>query len=269
MDEYFDKILLFMEDKIGLNRLALSDSIWKNAVKERMSACRMDQGESYYKKLIISPTEFQNLVELAIVPETWFFRDFPGIRYICKAVRELHAQGKKKVHIISVGCSSGEEPYSIAIALLEAGLLMDSFLIEGLDISANNIEVARKGLYGANSFRTSSLIDFSRYFIEEKGSKRVDWPLRDKVIFHAENILDPKITEKLLGPYDIIICRNFFIYLHPGAQKQVFQLFEKLLKPENGILIVASTEIELAVKHGFELISGPKNCAFHKQKSKV
>ena len=107
--------------------------------------------------------EQQALIEAVIVPETWFFRYPESFATLAKlASKRLAAiNNMRALRILSLPCSTGEEPYSIAMALLDAGLKPHQFKVDGMDVSPLSVEKARRALYGKNSFRGQD-IDFSR-----------------------------------------------------------------------------------------------------------
>ena len=113
-----------------------------------------------------SPVELQALIEAVVVPETWFFRDREAFSTLARLVQEAsptaHADGVRR--ILSLPSSTGEEPYSIAMALFDAGVPADRFSIDAIDISAHAIAVARRATYGKNSFRGHDLGFRARYF---------------------------------------------------------------------------------------------------------
>ena len=123
--------------------------------------------EDYEQFLDSSRAEWNELVESVVVTETWFFRDpeiyrrfrSPGAsRNGCPPIQPL------PLRLLSIPCASGEEPYSLVMALLDAGVAPDRFQIDAVDISARALARAERGVYGRNSFRGKDLAFRDRYF---------------------------------------------------------------------------------------------------------
>ena len=152
------KTLPLIADKLkaamGLDIATVGSSLIERVVRERMAALAIDDDGLYLARLQASAEELQALIELAVVPETWFFRDREAILATARLARErLAAQPGHPVRILSVPCSTGEEPYSLAMALLEAGLAPSQFVIEAYDIRTRSLAIAAARVYGRNSSR--------------------------------------------------------------------------------------------------------------------
>ena len=152
MIEHIERLL---KSRIGLDAESVGRSVIERAVRQRMQAQHKSTLEDYWITLNGSPKEQQALVEAVVVPETWFFRYPESFKALATLALERCTQlnTTRPLRIISLPCSSGEEPYSIAMALLDAGFAAEQFQIEALDVSDKVLEQARKGLYGRNSFR--------------------------------------------------------------------------------------------------------------------
>ena len=126
-----------------------------------------------------SPRQRQ-LIETVIVPETWFFRDREAYVALVKVVLEewLPAHGDGPLRLLSAPCSTGEEPYSMAMALFDAGLPANRFHIDALDISARSLARARRAFYGRNSFRGTNLSFRGRYFQAAAGGHHLAEAIR-------------------------------------------------------------------------------------------
>ena len=122
--------------------------------------------EDYRRSLEHSRAEWNELVESVVVTETWFFRDPEPIAAFVRLVREewLPAHSTASLRLLSVPCSSGEEPFSLVMALLDAGVPADRFQVDAVDISARALARAARGVYGRNSFRGKDLAFRDRYF---------------------------------------------------------------------------------------------------------
>src|SRR5262249_28978799 len=148
-----------------------------------------------------SKHEIQELIETVVVPETWFFRDAKAFEVLAEFVVHewLPASPQGSLKILSGPCSTGEEPYSVAMALLDVGMPAHRFTIDAVDISARAVAKAKAGVYGANSFRGQSLEFRERYFEETAIGYTLKRSVCRSVAFHQSNLLS---AEQLIGPYD-------------------------------------------------------------------
>lgn len=230
-----------LNQKIGLDSTTIGSLTIKRAVEHRCSACGLSDINTYFQVLQSSPQEFAELVEKIVVPETYFFRDSKSFDFLINFVRSEWAPSSSNsvLRLLSVPCSTGEEPYSMAIALIEAGLPTNRFRIDAVDISKCALDKAKRGIYGKNSFRGKEFIDKSRYFQQTQEGYEVNPSVRNTVTFRQNNILNASAFNQ--ARYDIIFCRNLLIYLVPSACTEVFNILNKLLLPQ-GLLFVGAAE---------------------------
>jgi chemotaxis protein methyltransferase WspC len=165
--------------------------------------------------------------------------------------------------VLSVPCSSGEEPYSIAIALAEAAFPADRCRIDAVDVCSRSLARARVGLYGRNSFRGGDLGFRHAHFDVVDQGHQLHQDIRDQVSFHLGNLftLDQVLGGRL---YDIIFCRNLLIYFDEATQARAMRLLRDRLAPE-GVLFVAPSEAGLASAHGFVAMGVARSFAFRKE----
>src|SRR5471030_656667 len=159
----------FLKDRIGLDVASVGEAIIERAVRQRLTICRSADSESYWQLLQTSADEQQALIEAVIVPETWFFRYPESFVTLAKlaAKRLADLNNMRALRILSLPCSTGEEPYSIAMALLDAGLKPHQFKVEGMDVSPLSVEKAKRALYFKNSFRGQDIAYRERHFSAE------------------------------------------------------------------------------------------------------
>jgi chemotaxis protein methyltransferase WspC len=231
-----------LRQKIGLDALTVGSNTIARCVNRRMAACGLTDIYLYLLKLQESPRELEELIETAVIPETWFFRDRGPFVFLSNyATSEwLPKHPGKVLRVLSVPCSTGEEPYSIAIALLEAGLNPKNFTIDAADISKVAIEKALRGVYGRNSFRDKNLDFRDRYFTSKGDLYQLNELVRSQVNFIQGNICDRYFLSDR-HPYDAIFCRNVLIYFDEVGREQTIQLLNKLLK-QQGILFLGHSE---------------------------
>lgn len=254
----FDKIINLVETKLGLKSHSMSLIIWKDRIHERMMICHLYTYEEYLSELQASSAEMQALIELMINSETWFFREKRAFDYISHRLNS-NSEGSF-LKVLSLACSSGEEPYSIAIALFDAGLAENDFHIDAIDISQREIDQAEMGEYREISFRGKDLNFRDKFFHETSKGWLINDQIKKQVAFYQGNILENE-HQFNLHSYDIIFCRNLLIYLDQKAQKDVLNLIKSLLDKE-GILFVSSAETEIVRKSDFKPIMFPGANAF-------
>ena len=161
---------------------------------------------------------------------------------------------RKTLRIWSAGCSTGEEPYTIAILLLESGDWWRDWQVEiiGSDINQRVLHTARKGVYKKSAHRATSPAMLAKYFVEEeKGNYRIIDRVRELVSFSSLNLLDPFKTS-LISNMDIIFCRNVIIYFDKEAKKKVIASFHDKLR-EGGYLLLGHSESLINLSNAFLL----------------
>ncbi|WP_175732845.1 CheR family methyltransferase [Burkholderia ambifaria] len=218
--------------------------------------------DAYWQQLNASADERRALIELFVVPETWFFRDREAFATLARlALERLAATPGRMIRVLSAPCSTGEEPYSAAMALLDAGLDPASFMIDALDLSARAIEQARLGCYGRNAFRGTATEFRARYFTPAADGWLLDERVRARVQFRQANLIEPGVDTGIR--YDFVFCRNVLIYFDRDAQDRVIGSLESWLA-DDGMLFVGPAETGVAMRHGMRSARVPLAFAFHR-----
>ncbi|MBP0580310.1 methyltransferase [Labrys sp. LIt4] len=255
----------FLARAIGLNAASIGPSAIERAVAARSKACKLDDIQAYWELLQNSEEETQELIEAVIVPETWFFRDPQAFAALTRLVTRgpLQADASRPIRLLSLPCSSGEEPYTMAMALLDAGLTAAQFRIDAVDLSARSLALARQGIYGRNSFRGQNLAFRDRYFDATDDGYRLRDTVRGLVQFSQGNIVAPDFYADPAS-YDFVFCRNLLIYFDAATQKHVVGVIRRLLAP-HGVAFVGHSEAGLMGSNGFTSAKIPMAFAFHKE----
>ncbi len=259
------QIVALLRETLGLDVASVGISLIERAVKRRVNANDLQDTSQYADLLQRSQPELQSLLEAVVIPETFFFRYPESFVALRKIIGEQFIFRTTKVRVLSVPCSTGEEPYSIAITLLDAGLPLEKIQIDAIDVSAQVLDIARLGLFGSNSFRGSELKFRDQYFHKtDAGFRLCDRVLRS-VEFKQGNILEErsKIGDE---PYDIIFCRNLLIYFYDEAQGQALENLRQFLTGD-GLLFVGPAETSLLAKHRFSPVKLAMAFAFRKSES--
>ncbi|MFW6374211.1 MAG: CheR family methyltransferase [Thermodesulfobacteriota bacterium] len=238
----FEAIASLLEERIGLAADTVGPETIRRAVLRRTAACNLSGLEAYLECLHRRPGEWEALIEQVVVPETWFFRN-PEAFVLLRQYLEcewLPENRNAQLRILSMPCATGEEPYSIAILLKEMGLAHGRFRIDAVDISAQALKTAKKGVYPAGSFRGKALAFRDTHFTPLHDGFRIHPSFRTGVRFLQANLVaDDFLTHE--PPYDIVFCRNLLIYLGARAKQRVVQAIKRLLTP-SGLLFLGHAE---------------------------
>ncbi len=251
-----------IRDKIGLSYETIGRKSIEEAISRHMRKLGIDKIEDYLKSMTISEERFDELTQDLIVPETWFFRYGESFAFLARhAVKSIEEHGR--LRILSIPCSSGEEPYSIAISLLAAGISSKSIHIDAVDVSKPLLEKARHGVYGPNSTRGGIPESMKHFFIAKDKGLEVVKSVKELVSFHNFSMFDKNL---LAGqePYDMIFCRNLLIYFSEEMQEKAIRTLSGLLV-DSGILFLGHSEFSVAKRLEFESVNFPSSFAFRKK----
>ena len=261
----------WLSHETGIDAPSLGTNALERAVLDRTRAMLAGRGmpttldaaalDAYWLRLNTAPEERQSLIEALVVPETWFFRDREAFVTLARVVGEKLAREPMRVlRILSAPCSTGEEPYSAAMALLDAGIDPARFTIDAIDISARAIEQARRAVYGRNAFRGHPLTFRDRHFTEADGIWQLSDTVRGLVRFAQANLADAPADDTR---YDFIFCRNVLIYFHRDAQDQAIRRLDSQLA-EDGMIFVGPAETGLMMRHAMSSARIPLAFAFQR-----
>jgi chemotaxis protein methyltransferase WspC len=231
-----------LKQEIGLDPAAVGPQLIVRAVKQRMRELKLDDLAAYERQVRQRAAELQELIDEVIVAESWFFRDERPFEWLRAYVRQRwkNTRAHSPLRVLSMPCASGEEPYSIVIALSEEGLSQREYHIDAVDTSARRLTIARRGIYSQNAFRGPEVPSRARYFRKTAEGYEIDPTLRARVQFIHGSILDPRLLEGR-SAYDVVFCRNLLIYLVPSARATLLALVDRLLAPE-GLLFIGHAD---------------------------
>ena len=239
-------------DRIGLDVTSLGATTFRAAAVERMQALTLTDPAAYAVCLAGRSDEFERLLDRLLVPETWFFRGGELFDFLSREI-------STRIHrILCLPCATGEEPYSLALSMLEAGVSAERVQIDGVDLSPTFIEAAKRGSYREFSFRQTDPELRSRYFLEAGNEWVLDSAVRGLVRFQVGNIMDASLFAESAGAYDLILCRNLLIYLTGDARLRAVANLERLLAP-GGLLGVGHAEPQILTARGYQRF-GPDSC---------
>ena len=249
----FNKILALLRRVTGVDFSLYKTNTLRRRIRRRMILNKLDGLDEYAKYLREHAAEVENLYQDILINVTSFFRNPETFEVLKEKIFPRiveHRAPDEPVRIWVVGCSTGEEAYSVAMAFAEfAGEGADHIPVQifATDLNQKGIERARAGLYPKNIAEDVSPDRLRRFFTEAEGGYRVSKPLRDMCVFARQNIVaDPPFSRM-----DLISCRNLMIYLEPVLQKQILPLLHYALKPA-GVLWLGSSETTGAASDLFE-----------------
>ena len=262
-----EAIASLLKRTMGLDAAAIGSFSIDRAINDRRLACNMTDTEAYLNYVLVCATELTELIEAVVVPETWFFRHHEALSEVARVAYEewLPAHTTGVLRILSLPCSTGEEPYSIAMALLDAGLPASRFQIEAVDISERALALARCAEYGKNSFRGNDLNFRDRHLTLIRGRWQLGDAARAQVHFQQGNLFSKGFLPGV-ETFDMIFCRNLLIYFDRTEQDHAVSTLRRLLKAK-GTLFVGPSEPSLLLSHDFVSAKVPRAFAFHKPKA--
>jgi chemotaxis protein methyltransferase CheR len=201
--------------------------------------------------------EMSDIMDILTTNETYFFREEFQLRafseeIVPEIVASRKGSGDQCLRIWSAGCSTGEEPYTIAMLLYGLPCLQGWRVeIVGTDISHRVLNHARKGVYGKASFRATDESRVRAFFKEFEGGLRINDSIREMVTISHLNLFDSS-RMALLGKMDVIFCRNVIIYFDQDAKKKVIESFNRQLHPA-GYLLLGHSESLMNITTSFSL----------------
>lgn len=253
---------------IGLDAASLGHQSIERAVDQHAAAwCADGHADAtladYWEATFASPSMVQALVETVVVPETWFYRDADAFRALARLAHErLDERGTAlPLRILSLPCSTGEEPYTIAMTLLDAGIDAAHMRIDAMDISERSLALAQRAVYSRNSFRGNAFPFRDAHFTRTEDGWRLAPRIVDAVRFSRANLM--QLDAAALGVYDFVFCRNVLIYFDRDAQQTALHALNGVLA-ENGTLFVGPSETGLLMRYGMQSAKIPLAFAFHR-----
>jgi len=259
----FRKISNIIHKHCGINLHNGKKELVRARLAKRLRLGKFETFPEYIKHVLEDKTgrEFSILVDSLSTNLTSFFREAQHFEFLQNTFLPALLEQKRKKHNFkirawSAGCSSGEEPYSMAIALLEAihGQGRWDIKILATDISTRMLEVAKTGIYDAERVKPIPSKQKQKYLALHRvnGQKmlEVSKPLRDAVIFNYLNLMS---DWPIKGPLDFIFCRNVMIYFDKPTQSCLINRFWDLLD-SGGILFTGHSESLTGIEHKFKYI---------------
>lgn len=258
-DEEFRLLSSFIYDYCGIFFDVSSRFLLESRLQNRLKSHRFDSFLKYYHYLLFHQDRIQEinaLLDVVTTNETYFFREINQLNAFSEEILPELARRKaaqRHIRIWSAGCSTGEEPYTLAMMIRDSKLF-DGWKLDiiGTDISQRVLKTARKAVYSQSSFRVTDASYMLRYFRKaDDGKYSLDESIRSMVHFGHHNLLDQRMMG-LIGECDLIICRNVIIYFDANAKAKVVHCFHSRLVP-GGYLLLGHSESLMNITTAFQL----------------
>jgi chemotaxis protein methyltransferase CheR len=249
----------FIAERFGVHFPESKQMVLATRLRPRLQALGLSRYMDYYLMLQYRlESEKEHLARLVTNNETYFFRETTQFEALLEEAAErllADATVSGSLRVLCAGCSSGEEPYTLNIfaktrplALGGARLSIDAF-----DVDALRLATAIEGIYGPNSLRATREEQIQRFFAREGiGQFSLRDRFRQDVNFSLGNILEPS-SYRAGAPYDVLFCRNVFIYFSEGALRRALANFASVLRP-GGLLFLGHAESIIGISDDFETV---------------
>lgn len=248
-DDLYEKFVRLIYQRTGLYYEPGKKYYVQKRLEKQVERLRLDSFNGYYMllKFSDSASEFERLINDLTVNETYFFRDYPQLRNFAEDVLQQVVRQKQKMNdyrikIWSAACSTGEEPYTLAIILQE---MLDEpkkwdLHITASDINTDVLQSAKIGLYDYRSVRDVPVEYLEKYFSIRGKKYLINAEIKKSIHFRKINLMDSKALNEITG-CDFIFCRNVLIYFDDDSRKKVLNDFYHSLNP-GGFLFLGHSE---------------------------
>lgn len=260
-----------LTQRFGLHFPEHKRDILASRLRPRLAARHLRSFFDYYLAVRYDRNgELERFAQAVTNHETYFFREahqFEGL--VRQGLDFLDLPPGRRLRILSAGCSSGEEPYTLNIHLKENAAILGrgghplEATIDAFDLDQRRIEMARRGIYGAYALRGIEPRETRLYFrVREEEEFDLRSPYRQGVRFQTGNImsLDSYPTR---GPYDVVFCRNVFIYFTEATMLAALENFARVLRP-GGLLFLGHSESAIGLSPAFESVRLNRCLAYQK-----
>lgn len=259
-----DRFLMQVKEVYGYDFLGYDPASMTRRVLLSMGRCGFTRLEDFHKEVIAKETLFQDFFADASINVTQFFREPVRLKQLQQKVFP-YLQTYTHCKVWCAGCATGEEAYSLAVLLHEAGLL-EKTQIYATDFNAQILAQAQNGLFTTEDlfqfregyYKAGGLLDPDAYFIPHEGFWELEPNIRKKVLFFQHNL----VSDSTMNQFNLVLLRNVMIYLQPTTKQAVLQLVRQSLLP-NGFLLVGETE-KLSGELGFGFRNSLADCLYQK-----
>ncbi len=270
--QVFNELRDFVYHRYGIYLSDNKKHLLERRLSKHLQQLKFHSFKEYFTYISqeIHSNEINHLMQAVTVTETRFFRNPALLEAIKKVVMPELLENKRKnaefhIRILSAGCSSGEEPYSLAMLIdhnFSEELKNFQFKIIGIDINNDALSNARRGVFSEQTVKPIPDPLLQKYLKKSGHVYSIAEIIRQSVNFKNMNILD---AEKMrsLGMFDLIFCQNVLIFFNKTAKEKAIRIFQELLKP-GGYLFVGPFESLYGIEHPFKLVHFVKAMGYQK-----
>ncbi len=262
----FEELREFIYKKSGIFFEKSKEYLLTNRLRKRLKELNLSSFEEYlrYLKSPKGTQELGPLFDAITINETYFFRHIRQIEAFRDVMVPELLKKKRSINVWSAACSTGEEPYTLVIALMEKYGQNIPARILASDISNEVLEKAKEGIYGEYSVKELSP-DMKRKYFDSMGlgKYKIKDFVKRKVVFKNINLLDPALARKV-GKMDVIFCRNVLIYFDNNARQKVIETFYNDILNPGGYLVLGATESISRLNTKFKLCHFKMAIAYQK-----
>lgn len=261
--EQFRKVIY---DECGITFSSTNRSILDSRIKDLLRRKNLQTPAEYMALVLKNPDEMKEMLDSVTTNLTRFFRNQPHfdafINYVIPAVIENKRKGADRtIRVWSAGCSTGEEPYTIAMILKEIVPLGFDFKVTASDISLKSLMVGQQGFYADNKVDGIPPSYLEKYFTKVQGGYQVKKELQDTIHFDYHNLKNDSGARNL----DVVFCRNVLIYFDEAAQRAVIDRFWDAMAPQS-YLFIGHSESLFGMKTQFEFLKTDWACLYKKNR---
>jgi chemotaxis protein methyltransferase CheR len=255
----FEAFRQIIHERSGISLKNGKEALVSARVAKRIRSLGLNDCEDYLDFLHndSSGRELIQLIDAISTNVTSFFREADHFNVLRDAVQGWVRDGQRRIRMWSAAASTGEEPYSMAMVVLDA--LENSqadFRLLATDISTRVLESCARGVYGADKLRTAPPQLVSKYFSKMKGAKGAEYAageaLKSHILFRRLNLATPPYP--MQGPMDVVFCRNVMIYFDNDTRSGLLNEIHRLLKP-GGYLMVGHAESLAGLMRDFKVVA--------------
>lgn len=267
-DESFERFRTLIYDESGIHFSSTNRSILESRLKERLRVASLSDVEEYYRLITREDGEMKVLLDSVTTNLTRFFRNtshFQTFEYyvVPELIKAKSATADRTIRLWSAGCSTGEEPYSVAIMLKELLPPTIRFEIVGSDLSLKSLMTGQEGFYAENRMNGVPERFLAKYFERKAGGYQVVPEIKQTIRFDYHNL---KNDSGLRG-MDVIMCRNVLIYFDEAAQRAVVNRFWDAMA-DHGFLFIGHSESLFGMNTQFEFLRTDWACIYEKRATK-
>jgi chemotaxis protein methyltransferase CheR len=268
---HFETLRKIIYERSGIHFPDNKKYVLESRLSRRLQELEIDDYDQYAQLLSTGPfqqDEFQEMFNKITINETSFFRNEPQLEVFEKQFlpKLLEARASaRRLRLWSAACSSGEEPYTLAMQVHRTlGLRLSDWRVEilGTDISEKVLTVASEGHYTDYAMRSTPALTKGRYFRQDGMNWTVDPQIKSMVNFEILNLKD-RLGAKRHGKFDVIFCRNVMIYFDDQMRQQVVSMFADQLA-DDGVLFIGHSETLRGLNVPFSQVASPQAFAYQK-----